>query len=157
MALPLLLLAAGTRRSGGGRRRAGGIELAKLACGKAGRADAPCRSFDDIRPVPGERLTAVGVARESLPREERPRDDLELSMPPRSVAADASNAGTPEDGRESERESSGVLAAPASDLMTGLTAGLIPCTEGMCGGGELTSGERKAVAERLQSGVLLHE
>lgn len=107
--------------------------------------------------MPGERLIDVGVARESLPRVERPRDDLELSKPPRSVAADESNAGTPEDGRESERESSGVLTAPAPESMTGLTAGLIPCIEGMRGGGELTSGERKAVVERLQSGVLLHE
>jgi hypothetical protein len=155
MALPLLLLTAGTRRSGGGRGRAGGITLVKLACGKAGRADAPCRSFDDMRPVAGEMLMAVGVARESLPREERPRDDLELSEPPRSVAADASNAGTPEDGRESE--CFGVLTAPAPESMTGLTAGFFPCIEDMRGGNELTSGERKAVAERHQSGVLLNE
>jgi hypothetical protein len=98
-------------------------------------------------------LMAVGVARESLPREERPRDDLELSKPPRSVAADASNAGTPEDGREMERETFGVLTAPAPESMTGLTAGFFRCIEG----GELTSGERKAVAERHQSGVPLNE
>jgi hypothetical protein len=102
-------------------------------------------------------LMAVGVALESLPREERPRDDLELSKPPRSVAADASNAGTPEDGRESERETFGVLTAPAPESMTGLTAGFFPCIEGMRGGGELTSGERKAVAERHRSGVPLNE
>jgi len=102
-------------------------------------------------------LMAVGVARESLPREERPRDDLELSKPPRSVAADASNAGTPEDGRESEWETFGVLTAPAPESMTRLTAGFFPCIEDMRGGDELTSGERKAVAERHQSGVLLNE